>query len=244
MNSFKKNKNRVNLIPMNKFKKISKEDLIKESWNIIFPSYMLFFIVLMIFWFCLQIMLSTIQSNILENINPQSVLFIISAYLFQMGLGLGFYKICLNIVQQKEINFKQLFASFYLLITNLLAQIIYYVIILLSASPGLLLFYLFIKYNINYIFIILPILIIIIPAFYISIRLSFYQFFILDTECSAITSLIRSAQITQNNVLQLFTISLLFSLIILISLIPLLTGLLVSIPLISIASTLLYVKLK
>ena len=44
----------------------------------------------------LNLLLSNIQDALLGTISAQSILFIIAAYLFQMGLSLGMLRIALN----------------------------------------------------------------------------------------------------------------------------------------------------
>ena len=84
----------------------------------------------------------------------------------------------------------------------------------------------------------------IVPATYLSVRLQFYEYFLIDEECSVIDSLKKSADISKGYILELFIIGAILSLIVLISIIPMGLGLLFSIPLSMVAISYIYLKLK
>ena len=118
----------------------SKRGIIIKAWNTMKPNLgLLVLAVLSIFG--LNVFLSNIQDRLLGEITAQSILFTIAAYLFQMGLNLGFLRIALNIIKMKDAVFNQLFGSFHLLASYLLATIVYIIILLISASPGLIILF-------------------------------------------------------------------------------------------------------
>ena len=84
----------------------------------------------------------------------------------------------------------------------------------------------------------------IIPAIYLSVRLQFYEYFLIDEECGILESIKKSADISRGYILELFILGAVLSLIILISIIPLGLGLILSIPLSTVATTYVYLKLK
>ena len=84
----------------------------------------------------------------------------------------------------------------------------------------------------------------IIPAIYLSVRLQFYDYFLIDEECGIVESIKKSAELSRGYVLELFIIGAVLSLIILISLIPMGIGLIFSIPLSMVATSYIYLKLK
>ena len=87
------------------------------------------------------------------------------------------------------------------------------------------------------------ILLIIVPAAYVSIRLQFYDYFLIDNECSILESIINSAKITKGYAWQLFLLGAILTIIVLISIIPLGAGLIISIPLGITVNTYVYLKL-
>ena len=99
------------------------------------------FIMLLIFG--LNLFLGTIQDVLLGKITSQSVLFTIAASLFQMGLNLGMLRIALNINNTNETNHKDLVGSFHMLIPYVIATIIFLIIMLLAASPGIILLFIY-----------------------------------------------------------------------------------------------------
>ena len=208
---------------------------------------------IMLLVFCLNLALGTIQDALLDEINYQSVLFIIAAYLFQMGLNLGMLRICLNLIYNKEADFSQLFGSFHLLIPYLLASLISLAILLLAATPGTILLLSSISSDYDMlqaaetwgeISITIPALIIIIPLVYISLRLQFYDYFLVDEECNIVEAVKKSMAITKGYVMELFLLGAVMSIIVLVSIIPLGAGLFISIPLTIMVNTYVYQQLK
>ena len=206
---------------------------------------------IILFIFSLNLILSVIQEKLLGEITYQSILFIMAAYLFQMGLNLGFLRICLNIINNTEANFPLLFNSFHMLISYVLATILYLAALILAASPGMLLLLSSINIDIDNIYssmgsisVILSLILMIIPAIYLSVRLQFYDYFLIDEECGIVESIKKSADISKGYVLELFVLSAALSLIVLISIIPMGLGLIFSIPFSMVATSYVYIKLK
>ena len=230
----------------------SKREIITSSWNIMKPHLSLLILVIL-FIFGLNLLLSALQEELLGDIKAQSILFTIAAYLFQMGLNLGMLRISLNIINNKEVNFSQLFGSFDVLIPYILATIVLIAILLIAASPGIILLLVSVSADWDSMSnleapddwsVIIPIILIIIPAVYISVRLQFYNYFLLDEETGIIESIKRSAEISKGYVGELFLLGAVLSIIILVSIIPLGLGLLISIPLSTMATSYVYLKLK
>ena len=230
----------------------SKREIITSSWNIMKPHLSLLILVIL-FIFGLNLLLSALQEELLGDIKAQSILFTIAAYLFQMGLNLGMLRISLNIINNKEVNFSQLFGSFDVLIPYILATIVLITILFIAASPGIILLLVSVSADWDSMSnleapvdwsVIIPIILIIIPAVYISVRLQFYNYFLLDEETGIIESIKRSAEISKGYVGELFLLGAVLSIIILVSIIPLGLGLLISIPLSTMATSYVYLKLK
>ena len=229
---------------------ISKKEIIVSSWNIM-KNHLMLMVIIVLFIFLLNILLSIVQERLLSDITYQAILFVIAAYLFQMGLNLGLLRICLNMINNTDVNFSLLFASFHILIPYFLATILYLAALLLAASPGLLLLLTTTSVNLDNLSsptgsipTILSIIIMIVPAIYLSVRLQFYEYFLIDEECGVIESIKKSAEISKGYVLELFILGAILSLIILISIIPMGLGLIFSIPLSTVAISYVYLKLK
>ena len=229
---------------------ISKKEIIVSSWNIM-KNHLMLMVIIVLFIFLLNILLSIVQERLLSDITYQTILFVIAAYLFQMGLNLGLLRICLNMINNTDVNFSLLFASFHILIPYFLATILYFAALLLAASPGLLLLLTTTSVNLDNLSsptgsipTILSIIIMIVPAIYLSVRLQFYEYFLIDEECGVIESIKKSAEISKGYVLELFILGAILSLSILISIIPMGLGLIFSIPLSTVAISYVYLKLK
>ena len=229
---------------------LSKKEIIISSWTIM-KKHLVLMAIIVLFIFSLNILLSIIQERLLDEITYQSILFIMAAYLFQIGLNLGFLRICLNMINNTEVNFSLLFSSFHMLISYVFATILYLIALLLAASPGLLLFITSVSIDLDNISssigsmpAILSVILVIVPAIYLSIRLQFYDYFLIDEECGILDAIKKSADISKGYVLELFIIGAVLSLMILISIIPMGLGLILSIPLSMVATSYVYLKLK
>ena len=201
----------------------------------------------------LNLFLSTIQDTLLDKITSQSILFTIAAYLFQMGLNLGMLRVSLNIINTNKARFPEIFSCFHMLIQYVFATIIFLAIMFLAASPGIILFFISISADWNSISsldwlnngpLVIPILLMIVPAIYVSIRLQYYDYFLIDEECKAIESILKSANITKEYIGELFLLAVTLSIIVLISIIPLGVGLIISIPFSIMVNTYVFQKLK
>ena len=230
----------------------SKRKIILSSW-IIMKNHLGLWIFIMLLIISINLFLGAIQDALLGEITTQSVLFTIAAYLFQAGLNLGMLRIALNINNTNETSLKDLVGSFHMLIPYMLATIIFLAIILLLASPGIVLLLMFISSDwetivalewLNSGTMFIAALLIIVPAVYVSIRLQFYDYFLIDNECSILESITYSAKITKGFVGKLFILGAILSIIVLISIIPLGVGLLISIPLGIMVNTHVYMGFK
>ena len=229
---------------------LSKKEIIFSSWSIM-KEHLALMAMIILFIFALNMILSVVQEKLLGEITYQSILFIMAAYLFQMGLNLGFLRICLNIINNTEVNFPLLFSSYHMLIPYVLATILYLAALILAASPGMLLLLSSINIDIDNLYssmgnipVILSLILMIIPAIYLSVRLQFYDYFLIDEECGIVESIKKSADISKGYVLELFILSAVLSLIVLISIIPMGLGLIFSIPFSMVATSYVFIKLK
>ncbi len=230
----------------------SKKEIITSAWNILKPNLGLMVLVI-VFIFSLNLILGIVQDRLLQDVTLQSILFTVAAYLFQMGLNLGMLRICLNLIYNKDGDFSQLFGSFHLLIPYLLASLITLSILLLVAAPGIILLLSSISSDLDMLQATetwegvstkIPVLIIIIPLVYISLRLQFYDYFLVDEECNIVEAVKKSIAITKGYVMELFLLGAVMSIIVLVSIIPLGAGLFISIPLATMVNTYVYQKLK
>ena len=128
----------------------SKYNIINTSWEGL-KRHLGLWILIMLFVFCFNIIISIVQDRLLDNITTQTILFTVAAYLFQAGLNLGMLKIAINTHKDKEVEFNQVFGSFEILVPYILATFIFnlfqdteflYPFSLLNIIDGSLLFFL------------------------------------------------------------------------------------------------------
>ena len=230
----------------------SKREILKESWQAAKEN-ISFLITVVLILGGINILVSIVQNSILEETGVQAWVFIIASNLFQMGVSLGVVRVALNILDKKENSIALMFGSFHLLLPYLLATMIVIFLVLLAALPGIFLLMVSISWDwgnilnfnsFNTLELLLPALLIAIPAMYLSLRLQFYNYFLVEEECEIFASIQKSAEITKGWVGELFLIEMIITVLILISLIPLGLGLLVSIPLAIMLVALIFRKLK
>ena len=229
---------------------LSKKEIIVNSWKIM-KSHLPLMIAIVLFIITLNIILSIVQEKMLGAATYQSIIFVMAAYLFLAGLNLGMLRICLNMINNVDVDFSLLFSSFHMLAPYAVATIFYLASILLAASPGLFLFIISASVDLENLSMatesvpaILSTLLMIIPAIYLSVRLQFYEYFLIDEECGILESIKKSADISKGYVLELFILGAILALIVLVSIVPLGLGLILSLPLSTVATSYVYLKLK
>tara|TARA_Y100000588_G_scaffold394697_1_gene516652 strand:+ start:6179 stop:6925 length:747 start_codon:yes stop_codon:yes gene_type:complete len=206
----------------------SKKDIIIKSWRLM-SKHLLLLTTMVVFIFSLIILFTVVQDKLMIELTYQSIIFIIASSLFNQGISLGIVCVSLNIINSNEIKFSLLFAGFHMLLQYVLASLLYLLFLLLAAIPGICLLFISIYKNSSSsptnILSMLAILLIIVPTVYLSIRLQFFNYFLIDQECGILDSIKNSAIISRGKVLELFVFGAYLSLIVLISLIPLSIGL-------------------
>ena len=229
---------------------LSKKEIIVNSWKIM-KSHLPLMIAIVLFIITLNIILSIVQEKMLGAATYQSIIFVMAAYLFLAGLNLGMLRICLNMINNVDVDFSLLFSSFHMLAPYAVATIFYLASILLAASPGLFLFIISASVDLENLSMatesvpaILSTLLMIIPAIYLSVRLQFYEYFLIDEECGILESIKKSADISKGYVLELFILGAILALIVFVSIVPLGLGLILSLPLSTVATSYVYLKLK
>ena len=227
---------------------ISKKDIIIKAW-IKLKENISIWVLIMLFMLILNLLLSSIQERFLEEMSFHGIAFIVSSYLFQAGINLGLVGLSLNIYRDKTINFSQIFNNFHLLGKYVFASGLSIIVFFIFCLPGLMLlfFSVFVYDNSNVfssIFMAISIIGIAAPVIYISIRLQFYQYYLVDEETTPYISIQKSIKITKGYEAELFILGAILSLIILISMVPLLLGLFISIPLAAMVNAKVYLLLK
>ena len=91
----------------------SKQDIILESWKTL-KQHLGLWIMIILFIFAVSLAISTVQEKLFDDITAQTILFSVSAYLFQAGINLGMLKIAINIQNNNEAEFKHVFGSFHI----------------------------------------------------------------------------------------------------------------------------------
>lgn len=144
----------------------------------------------------------------------------IIGYVVSLVLSLGLIKIVLAFYDKRKPQFSELFAfDPKLILRYFLATLLYSLIVLLG-------------------FILL-----IIPGVYLSIKYGFYPYLIVDKNMGVFESFSKSGEIAKGNIWNLFVFGLLLMLIAIVGIVALLVGLLVALPVISLAEVYVYRKL-
>ena len=230
----------------NKQMEISNKQIILKSWELLIKNLsfvMMIFLIVISF----HLILSQIQSVFTSTNSINNYIFIIASHLFLQGINLGIIRVSLNIVNGKNRNLADLFSCFNILLSYIMASFIYLLILIIIALPGILLLLLF-SGDISNIFdsnsidlgIVIPITISIIPIIYMSIRLQFYSNILIDEEIGWLDTIKKSYRITNGHATTVLILNMKLLIIILLSAIPMFIGLIISLPLASIANVCIY----
>ncbi len=176
----------------------------------------LMFVVLLIYFIPATVsFLLTEQGFVWTSLGIDVISFVLTAI-----VGLGLVRIALNFYKGEESHIETLVSCYHLFPKYFLAFIIY----ILAVGFGLFLF--------------------IIPGIYISLRLWFFDYFLVDEECGAVESLKKSFGATKGNVLKLLLFLLIAGLVNLVGALVLLVGLFVTIPLTILATAFVYKEIS
>ena len=238
----------------------SKKEIMTTSWGVTKTNLPILLVVSTIYLFLIMILFQIfslmspdftnkiMSDDVIGILNLslpslKNILFLFSSIFFITGLNLGFLQICINLLKEKETKILQLFNSFDILISYLLATMLYGIAQAIVAIPGIIVLMIFFSLNLSSPFYVFGIFLAFLPAAYCSIRLQFYVYFLLDKNKGCIESLRGSYNISNGCVYQLFIIGAILSLIIQISIIPLFLGLIISLPYSKMVTTYMYMKL-
>ena len=94
---------------------LDKRKIFFDSWKIL-KSNLGLWILIMLFMLMVNLIISSIQGEIIKNITIQSAMFTVSGYLFQAGLNLGTIKIALNIIIIYLIMYSKIYLLYLLVI--------------------------------------------------------------------------------------------------------------------------------
>ena len=204
-------------------KYFSPVNIFKEAWPFLFSNFFLLISITLVYVCCPAVI--NILESIISRHLPDLASGILSialralSFLVKLILDLGIVKICLNIIDRKPVEFKDIIVSFELVITYIYASFIFYLIVLGGT------------------------LLLIIPGIVWAIKYSFYPFVILDKHSGAFEAIKASGELTDGVKWQLLGFFLLSLLLTLLGLICLLAGVLVVFPFIILAQALIYRKL-
>lgn len=199
-------------------KKFSKREVIRFGWNIMKKNFWFFAGVLIVAG-----LINYIPKIISESIKKEfailSILIGIVCLVPQIVVQLGLIKIVLNLYDNKERKFSDLFSCFHLFFRYIFGSILYGLIVL----GGFIL--------------------LIVPGIIWSIKFQFFGYFIVDKGVWPIEALKRSSAITQGTKWNLFLLGLLLGLINSLGVICLIVGLFATIPTTMVAQAFVYRKL-
>jgi uncharacterized membrane protein len=197
--------------------KFSKKEAIKFGWEKTKENFFFFILVMIIF-----VILSSFPSffkKYFAKTPPLSFIFGISDLVLSPILTLGLIKITLKIYEGVKPQILDLFSQYRLFFRYLLASILYSIISFL----GLLLF--------------------ILPGIFLGIRLGLFSYLIVDQKKGAFESLKESWKITKGETFNLFLFYLLCAGVSFLGILTFLVGLLVTVPITSLAETFVFKKL-
>ena len=200
------------------------ENLISGNFRFLIPLINGFLLMLIIRSF-----LTILDTIFIQDEFPlQRIIFIFSTGLLIMGIEVGYTKLIFEKIDKNNRNISFIFNNFHILGKYLLGLIFFYFIIILSFVPGII--YIFMKYGMDFFdvlanaildpyfqelassyFNISELLLIIIlfsiPSIYITIRLFFWSYFIIDKNLSGLHAIKNSWNLTHNRTAEIIIFS-------------------------------------
>ncbi|HUQ84729.1 MAG TPA: hypothetical protein VM077_00240 [Candidatus Limnocylindrales bacterium] len=231
-------------------KSFSKKEAISFGWEATKKNF--WFLLGMLLVTCLIQFIPNILSGYLKDQFMISILVNVVVYIVSLGLYLGAIKIYLSFVDGKKSQFSDLYSLFKVkLITRyFLASLMYSIVLIVAFVPVTLLLLNYeqmSKMSLFPVYTIITLLIAVISGFvsiYLITRLSFYPYFIVDKKSGIVESLINSWRVTKGHVGNIIFLELLFGLLIIAGALALIVGLLVAMPVVSLAGAFVYRKLS
>lgn len=199
--------------------KFKKKEALLFGWNT-FKKDWKFLITIFIAVWVISAILSNIVSSVYENASYVGIIPQLLAYVVNAILALGIVKIMLDLTDKKTHSWRSLYLEYPKTIRYILATILYAVIVV----GGLIL--------------------LVIPGIYFAVKYQFYAYFIVDKDMGVMDSLKKSASITKGSLMNLFLFGLISAVLSILGLLVFGIGLLVVIPVLSIASAYIFRKLE
>lgn len=200
-------------------KNFKNKEAFKFGWET-FKKNWKFLVVLMVAVWVIFAILGNIVGNVRSSSPFMGFILQLGVYVANAVVGLGMLKIMLNFVDGKKVSFKQLYESYPLSLTYIVASILYGFIV----AAGLIL--------------------LVVPGIYWGIKYQFYGYLIVDKNASIMNSLKNSGKITAGNKTNLFVFGILGFVAMLLGLMLLGVGILVAGPVVSLAHAYIYRKLE
>lgn len=198
--------------------------ILNDLKNIYRSDYKLFLSIISAFMliFLIRSILALLDSIFAIDEYPvQRILFMVSSTCLIIGLEIGFTKIIFSIIDSKKTSINNIFNYFHLLSKYIQGLLYFYGILLLSIIPAFIFLYfqyggdlfsiiyqsmedpyyqelIYSYLNLKSLFIL--VLLLIVPAIYVSIRLLFWSYLVIDQEVGGYLAIKQSLNLTKNKV--------------------------------------------
>jgi hypothetical protein len=234
-------------------KTIDIDAAVKTGWRIVTKNWM-FFVGLSLFLF-----LSSFGQNFIEGLTMKpagsasvptitTMILYIVFFFFNLLIGIGFIKISLESVKNKELKFSDLFSGINLMGKYFVAGLLVGLIAGIPLLPWVAFIATFL-FPANSTLIIIRIILAVlglagvIVSVYFSLKFTFFKYFIVDKNSNIIESLKLSSETTKGVKWQLILFGLVMAGIMLLGFIALLVGILIALPVAMVASAAVYQQL-
>lgn len=199
--------------------KFSKKEALVFGWDSFKKEWKLLLTVFIGVW-VISAILSGISGNLYESdASVAGVLVDILSYVVNAILGVGLLRILLDVTDHKKASWRSLYTEHGKAWRYILATILY----------GLM--------------VVVGLILLVVPGIYLAVKFQFYAYFIVDKNMGVIESLKHSSKITKGSIMNLFLFGLICVALGLLGLLAFGVGLLVVVPVLSVASTHIYRKL-
>lgn len=213
------------------------------GWNTVKQS-MGFFILLTLASFVIEMIPSALRSMIGGDSMLVGLIFWIIGMVVQALITMGYVSICLTYADGGKAGFEKLFSCGNLILNYVLASILVTVGVLVASILSIVVYFVVGSYLGSGLLFFVVFFVFMIPGIVLLIRLMFFMYAIVDRGMGPVKSLTASWEMTQGVTMDLVLLFLLCFVINIVGLIPLGLGLLITVPLTSLAYAYVYRKLE
>lgn len=220
--------------PQNTF---SIDKAISYGWNTFkkHPIVILYLLITFLLPYLLSFVLKFLITTIFQNNSPAGtvleIIVSVAIGILSLIFSLGIIRILLNIFENKQLSIENLYQDYRQIVWYFLASLLTGLVMLISFVPAIILVLLgFFVFKDYWMLFLIPAVITYGVSIYVSLRLSQWQYVLVDKQTGSIDAIQKSWDITKGNTRKLLVLWIVEFFIVILGIIALIVGILVAVP--------------